>query len=608
MNLSRWPFRFSHSYVSVVAVLAFCSLSAIRSSQPLHLDNMDFPAVALATSESGRPVYYRGEENPRHSGLYHPPLYIYLLAGWFRVVGFGEAQVRVFGMLCALAQGVLVLQIMQTIFGPSARRRCAPWFWLLFLLNPYTLQTAAIADIDSTIYGPAICLVLLLALRLSWTSGQWRSEDPSMAELALVAGALAVGLWCKLTTILLVIPFLCLLLVERFGWFRAIKISSLISLAGIGGFFFSYVAYGALLDLDVGYTFSFTLTSLLTRGASEGGGWIARVGDYERNFAAMAPFMARWTGLLPWVAVAAAISMAGVSWLRLGLRRAQHYGLVLGLALVSSIYYCAKVHTFGAAPFKYVFVYWGLVMTAPVVLAQGWKNWFPPEALHCKALDRPRIGVLTSAALAIMFLVAAILGAASGDDRILYAYSIGWEECGAAVLLAFSLLGSAWLRAGRRETIRCLTLASVAFAGGQQLGWALAQAPVDYSTTYDYGQRGLDETATFIRLNTAPDEIISSMKDLGFRAGRRYYENFGLIYGGPTGAQHLIDLMEKRQARFAVFTEGRGQDQLIMNKKLLDWVEDHCILVRSLGNYRIYELAHESPQGPARAVDSTDNE
>src|SRR5688500_11436230 len=78
---ARWLARHRTMLLLIVVVFAACLFGA-TANQPFHLDNMDFPAAAIATSTTGLPIYYRGEDNPRHLGLYHPPLFIYLLAAW----------------------------------------------------------------------------------------------------------------------------------------------------------------------------------------------------------------------------------------------------------------------------------------------------------------------------------------------------------------------------------------------------------------------------------------------------------------------------------------------------------------------------------------------
>src|ERR1035438_115406 len=184
-------------YASAGIIFFFILLFASSAAKPLHLDNMDFPAAAKQTALTGVPVYYRGENDPNALGLYHPPLYIYLLAAWIRVFGFGESQVRLFGMTCALLQGAVVLCIIRTLFGYAA---CMwqPFFWILFLLNPYTLQTASITDIDSTIYGPLLCFVLWAALRISWRDGEWRTDPVFRWEYGLIGLAAFLCLWSKL--------------------------------------------------------------------------------------------------------------------------------------------------------------------------------------------------------------------------------------------------------------------------------------------------------------------------------------------------------------------------------------------------------------------------
>ncbi len=85
-----------------------------------------------------------------------------------------------------------------------------------------------------------------------------------------------------------------------------------------------------------------------------------------------------------------------------------------------------------------------------------------------------------------------------------------------------------------------------------------------------------------------PTDFIMCMKDLGPMAERRYFENYGYVYGGEPGAAQAIELLSGK-VRLAVFTEQIGEDQLIMNPMLLEWVKRNCRLVKSIGNYRIYE-------------------
>ena len=113
-------------------------------------------------------------------------------------------------------------------------------------------------------------------------------------------------------------------------------------------------------------------------------------------------------------------------------------------------------------------------------------------------------------------------------------------------------------------------------------------ARVPYSTTYDYGQMGFTDTVAFIRANTTPESVIVSMKDIGFAADRRYFENYGGLYGGPDAARQLQQTIASGKAQYAIFTEGRGQDQLIVSPGFKEWIDANATLVRSFGHYRVY--------------------
>jgi len=556
--------------ISHGAVLLFLVLAAHQAAKPLHLDNMDFPAVAQATAHSGKPVYYRGEENRLHSGLYHPPLYIYTLAAWFRLFGFGPAQARMFGALCALLQGWLALRILGLLFGGERVRQWRWLFWPLFLLNPYTLQGSAIADIDSTIYGPLLSLALFSALRICWQDGRRRQDEPHAWEFGLVALALTVALWAKLTTVLLLFPFLFLLFAPRLGWKRGAVVTLGVSAAGLGAFALTYYLYGVFTGLDVGYTFQFLKASVLGPG---------RLRNYPGNLKAMLPFMVLWTGFLPWLSVAVLVTATARRWWHDREPRALYSFWLLSLCGAGVVYYCGQVTSFGDAPFKYTFVFWALLSCAPVIL---WAWLWESDAKDAAGLSWPAGAALWLAGLGIG---AVAVQDALIDHRAVYPQTASlWLPAGAALagLLAWTMDRPSLRRRGAVLAIGALLL----FAG-LQAGIALYQTRVDYSTTYNYGQRGLRETAAFIASHTTEQDVISSMKDVGFMARRRYYENYDALIS-DAGRERLIAAWESGKVGYIVFTEGRGQDQLVDKPALRSWIDSNAEQVASFGNYRIY--------------------
>ena len=572
---SEVDFRMS-LFMSAACILLFIILFASSAAKPLHLDSIDFAAAAQQTGRSGVPIYYRGEEAPKHSGLYHPPLYIYLLAAWIRVFGSGESQVQLFGMLSALLQGGVVLAIMETLFGSAFAFRWSPFFWAIFLLNPYTLQTASIADIDSTIYGPLLCLVLLAVLRLSWRGGVWRVDRVYPIEYAFIGACLFLCLWAKLTTVLLVFPALFCLLFPRFSILRAALITMVLAAGSIVAFLVSYYLYGAVAGVDVTYTYRFLWESFSQRGSNGASRGMDRFRAHWDDLRFMVPFMISWTGLLPWVAACITLFVTLRATLQRRDWRLWHYATILGLATLSTVYYCAQQMTFGAAPFKYVFVYWAAVLTSPLFLLS---HWMSESQLLQSGRKWP-------AMLLLPYVAAAVWAVFRVRDSLMLD-GFGGPYIWVAYIPALTFLLAFGARNVRHGYIAAA--ASLVVYSGLQFGIALYQESTPYSTTYDYGQMGFTDTAAFLRSNTGPDDVIAAMKDIGFHCGRRYFETYGLIYINAGAAEFKRAALSNHFA-YLVFTEGRGQDQLIVNPSLRQWVLDQATLVRSFGNYRVYQI------------------
>ncbi len=572
------------------SLMAAAVLFAATAVQPLHLDNVDFPAAAAAAARTGLPVYYRGEFTPALSGLFHPPLYIYSLAAWFRAFGEGPVQARAFGFVCALLLGWIWLEIWRTLAGRRAGG-AGVWFWPLFLLNPYTLQGASITDIDTTVYGPLLAGVLLASLRMGWREGVPRSEAVRPREWALLAALMALALWAKLTTVWAVLPAAALLLAPRLGVRKAMLGTAAAALSAIALFLVTYALYGWLTGLDAWYSVRFTIESFLIRGTNASQGVAGRLIAYGSNLQFMAPFHARWTGVLPWILAAAAAAAAFRRVRREASPRDRALGVLLALALGVTVYYCAHTPTYGLAPFKYVYVFWP---AAVLCVADFMERAFQTAASGSGAKVR-RLEV----AAACVWLAGTAATLVWAGDRLLYENRMLWPQSlalwipAAAAALAVFFNKHAWAAAA--------LVAAVAASGGFSLGVAAAQAKARYSTTYDYGQEGLAETACYLRTHTEPGDRLVCMKDVGYLAERRYYSTYSAIQGVPEYMNAILRVLESGEARYAVFTEGRGQDNLALNPRLQAGVEQFCRLERSIGHYRIYACGGSEKGPPVNA-------
>jgi hypothetical protein len=559
-------------------MLLYLLLVAHQAGKPLHLDSTDFPEVAAATAATGKPIYYRGEQSPNHLGTYHPPLYIYALAGWFKIFDSGAAQARTFGAMCALLLGGATLLLAGLFLSRPQVGRLAVWFWPLFLLNPYTLQCSAVPDIDTSIYGPLLTLLVWAALRPFWSRGSRVRQPLTPADFALVVLILALCLWAKLTTVLLFLPLLAVLYWLHLGWRAGLAWATAVIGAGIGLFLATYFAYCAALDLPASYTFRFLLASMAERG---------RLQSPLDNLVYMGAHLVSWSGMLPWAAsLLVGVGVALAAWRRDP--RAAPLLAVLVTTGLSLLYYCSRVLTFGNAPFKYTYVHYGVAVACLAWLAARLFGPRPPRWVLLLGAASGLVGF----GLGLRYLRDDLIrgGAWRAATLLLVLVPVGLLLCG---------LAARWRSAAPAAALgAALAVAGVGWHTGMFLGTAAHQAAADYSTDYDYGQEGLAEVASFIRINTAPGEVIASMKDVGFLAGRPFVENYLGLYFGEEHARAFIAAMESRRVRIMVFTEGLGQDQLVVQPFLHDWVQRNTRLVTSFGNYRVYSPRDLAPQPP----------
>ncbi|MGQ9915939.1 MAG: hypothetical protein ACUVS7_00845 [Bryobacteraceae bacterium] len=158
-----------------------------------------------------------------------------------------------------------------------------------------------------------------------------------------------------------------------------------------------------------------------------------------------------------------------------------------------------------------------------------------------------------------------------------------------------ALLAIPSLVAWSRPWAAALLLAGIAAHYGFTVGVPSAQAKAHYSTTYDYGQEGLAEAASYLRARTDPGEFLVCMKDVGYLTRRRYFSTYSAIQGVSRYLQAVANAVSSGKVSYAVFSEGWGRDQLRPNPELRAAIENKCRLERSLGHDRHSQVAEIAP-------------
>src|SRR5215210_3526906 len=124
--------RASWHLMAIVGLLAlFASTAAQSAGRPFIFDEANFLFQARAIAETGVPhanMGYMGDRGQvttrEYYGLWHPPLYLYLLGLNVKLFGGAEAAVRAMGIAIMLLTALVVYGLGSAIAATPLRGRC----------------------------------------------------------------------------------------------------------------------------------------------------------------------------------------------------------------------------------------------------------------------------------------------------------------------------------------------------------------------------------------------------------------------------------------------------------------------------------------------------
>ena len=163
-------------------------------NSPVNWDQADFYAAAEALINSGTPRFNIAENIGEEIGLWHPPLYIYLMALSFKIFGVNLISARLVGVISIIVSLTLTKYIIKSLYPAK--------YWDIFIiallltgLSPYIIQGTVLLDIDNTILTTMILLFLYIYLQ-----GVIATPAHTLSNHLLLALLFALLLWAKFTT------------------------------------------------------------------------------------------------------------------------------------------------------------------------------------------------------------------------------------------------------------------------------------------------------------------------------------------------------------------------------------------------------------------------
>jgi len=135
-------------------------------NQPLIGDEVIFLESAKGILKTGKPIFDHGVLRPNFQGLWHPPLYSYVLSLFMLLFGESIYSLRAVSALFNFFTAILVFLITKEILKKNENKE----FWALFAtalysLNPLTIQSSILMDIDGGILNFTIYLFLYFFIK-----------------------------------------------------------------------------------------------------------------------------------------------------------------------------------------------------------------------------------------------------------------------------------------------------------------------------------------------------------------------------------------------------------------------------------------------------------
>jgi hypothetical protein len=251
-------------------VFYFVNVAAF-AHQPLRIEENEWPRMAEAIYETGQPLItaeesqrlrldpkvqpgepLRWAQDPIY-GAWHPPLYQYLLAATMPIFGSDATYtLRSVGVLGLLVSCLLLFLIAREV-DPRRWALIGTAGSVLLLLHPYAIQSSLFLDIDTSIYPALLLLLAWLLVRYLPRPGMLGPKP-----LLLIAGAVALIGWAKLTTIIPVgLTFVAVWILAR-GIRRGVPEMIAVVAGGAGLFFSTYALWAWATDIPFAFTFEFT--------------------------------------------------------------------------------------------------------------------------------------------------------------------------------------------------------------------------------------------------------------------------------------------------------------------------------------------------------------
>ena len=485
---------------------ATCYWTLTQINHPYVIDEAAFPYAAHGVAEHGNPHFYNGETRPNDLGIWHPPLYVYLLGIWIKLLGFGHFQVRAFGYICMALTCFFIYKTVRLFESKSnVPSKIAVAF---YGTHYFVTQSSLIPDIDGTLEP------LVITLALYATSRVLNAERITHRQIYFIIFSLTVSFSTKLTTpLLLALPIFVIFILRKFGLFKATAYTFALLSCGVMGFLVWWLPVAYIEKLDWTFPFRFTIESATSKNSQ-----ISFIQKISQSLH-MPTSTVSWLGTSTFFVLIYIVKRS----LDKKELKDKYFGLtILAFSIFSWLVYDAIT----GAPFTFP-KYWNIGLVG-VAIALG--IFFP----NISTLNNTRNQVTLSVLAFVVFVT--VLISCKNSLAKTHSFTSLNLSLKMTLFVAILLLSSIYIlsRNQGRDFSFALGVSLLVCVISINSAVNTDLARVQFSTRYYFGESGMQSVLTWLHNNAKPESRLFAPKDIGLESGMVFFEDAQILASVPT--------------------------------------------------------------------------
>lgn len=537
--------------LSLLLILGIISIYLILVILQIHKlfvgDEVDFVRAAEGIVTTGKPIY-TGANNKTYIGLWHPTLYVNILALSFRFFGVHDWSARIVSVAFTLLTLLVVYLITKHLNFSNFSKVLAIF---IFLLNPLIVQGSILVDIDNSALMFFITLFVYAYLKL----------DKTMKNLVLLAILFALTLWTKISTPPVLILGIFIYHVLNREYRDALLESTIIGFIGCFLFLITWFSYCAFLDLPFPQPFIHNI-SYLSHGDS-----LHYILTHLWGF----------KNILFWATPFFLLLILAISQSRMKFYCKNRKLIVVDFLVIVGLLIFFEyliVGSYQTADFPRYFI--------PMMPFFSIASAYYFERV--RELERRDLHALV---LVLVITVVYLLLWSSDPllvDRVIFneksLHKIAEETAVVTAqyiipfVIPYIILKILRVRNAFILSIAVPLLLCSIYINAIQVG-------ADYNTNYLYGERGMKNTIDYLSSRVNSSDIVIARKDVA------YYLKVREFYRLPETPKEFGELMNKKHVKYIVVNK-EGHFTSLKYANVLQLIDSTCELDKEFGDFKIY--------------------